>query len=80
MSKKSGYLNRTLEFHKIYEEEIIPILKSYKQQNEKVDKKKVVCPYCGHPVNAMQTEDAHCRGIYFRCKNKDCKKIFELKL
>lgn len=39
MSKKSGYLNRTLEFHKIYEEEIIPILKSYKQQNEKSDKK-----------------------------------------
>ncbi|DAA85350.1 TPA: hypothetical protein CPT87_09870 [Candidatus Gastranaerophilales bacterium HUM_5] len=39
MSKKSGYLNRTLEFHKIYEEEIIPILKSYKQQKEKVDEK-----------------------------------------
>lgn len=39
MSKKSGYLNRTLEFHKIYEEEIIPILKSYKQQNEKADEK-----------------------------------------
>lgn len=39
MSKKSGYLNRTLEFHKIYEEEIIPILKSYKQQKEKADEK-----------------------------------------
>lgn len=39
MSKKSGYLNRTMEFHKIYEEEIIPIFKSYKQQNEKADKK-----------------------------------------
>nr|DAS74892.1 MAG TPA: cysteine-rich protein [Caudoviricetes sp.] len=51
-----------------------------KVDKKKVDKKKVVCPYCGHPVNAMQTEDAHCRGIYFRCKNKDCKKIFELKL
>lgn len=47
---------------------------------EKVDKKKVVCPYCGHPVNAMQTAEARCSGIYFRCKNKDCKKIFELKL
>lgn len=28
-----------MEFHKIYEEEIIPIFKSYKQQNEKADKK-----------------------------------------
>lgn len=40
MAQKSGYLNRTLEFHKIYEEEIIPILKSYKQQKEKADEKK----------------------------------------
>lgn len=39
MAQKSGYLNRTLEFHKIYEEEIIPILKSYKQQKEKADEK-----------------------------------------
>ena len=27
MAQKSGYLNRTLEFHKNYEEEIIPIAK-----------------------------------------------------
>ena len=39
MAQKSGYLNRTLEFHKIYEEGIIPILKSYKQQKEKADEK-----------------------------------------
>ena len=35
----TSYLQRTLEFHKIYEEEIIPILKSYKQQKEKADEK-----------------------------------------
>ena len=40
MAQKSGYLNRTLEFHKIYEEEIIPILKSYKQQKEKGESKE----------------------------------------
>lgn len=53
MSKKSGYLNRTLEFHKIYEEEIIPILKSYKQQNEKVDKKNRYLKSLGNAVLSL---------------------------
>ena len=53
MSKKSGYLNRTLEFHKIYEEEIIPILKSYKQQNEKVDKKNRYLKSLGNAVSSL---------------------------
>nr|DAQ93430.1 MAG TPA: cysteine-rich protein [Caudoviricetes sp.] len=43
-------------------------------------KKKVRCPYCGHPVNANQSEDARCNGIFFKCKNKDCKRVFELKI
>jgi len=46
MAQKSGYLNRTLEFHKIYEEEIIPILKSYKQQKEKADEKNRLFGSC----------------------------------
>lgn len=53
MSKKSGYLNRTLEFHKIYEEEIIPILKSYKQQNEKSDKKNRYLKSLGNAVLSL---------------------------
>ncbi len=53
MSKKSGYLNRTLEFHKIYEEEIIPILKSYKQQNEKADKKNRYLKSLGNAVSSL---------------------------
>ena len=53
MSKKSGYLNRTLEFHKIYEEEIIPILKSYKQQNEKADKKNRYLKSLGNAVLSL---------------------------
>ncbi len=43
-------------------------------------KEKVRCPYCGHPVNAMKSTDARCEGIFFKCKNKDCKKEFELKI
>jgi len=41
---------------------------------------KVRCPFCGHPVNAIKTEDAACRGVFFKCKNKDCRKEFELRL
>lgn len=53
MAQKSGYLNRTLEFHKIYEEEIIPILKSYKQQNEKADKKNRYLKSLGNAVSSL---------------------------
>jgi hypothetical protein len=47
---------------------------------EKIKNEKVTCPYCGHPVNAFKNQDAKCKGIYLKCKNKDCKKIFELKI
>nr|DAQ39216.1 MAG TPA: protein of unknown function (DUF3330) [Caudoviricetes sp.] len=47
---------------------------------EKIKPKKVRCPYCGHPVNANQAEDAVCKGIFFKCKNKECRKIFELRI
>lgn len=50
-------------------------------QIEKIEKKKkVTCPYCNHTVNVMVSEDASCRGVFLRCKNKECKKIFELKI
>ena len=47
---------------------------------EKIEKKKVICPYCGHPINAMQAKDASCKGIFFKCKNRECKKEFELRI
>ena len=47
---------------------------------EKVKHEKVRGPYCGYPVNAMKSEDAKCKGIFFKCKNKECRKIFELKI
>lgn len=53
MAQKSGYLNRTLEFHKIYEEEIIPILKSYKQQKEKADEKNRYLKSLGNAVLSL---------------------------
>ena len=49
---------------------------------EKIDVKreKVRCPFCGHPVNAMRQRDAHCSGVFFKCKNRECRKEFELKI
>ncbi len=43
-------------------------------------KEKVKCPYCGHNVNAFKSKGASCRGIFFKCKNKECSREFELKL
>ncbi len=43
-------------------------------------KEKVKCPYCGHPLNVFKEKYAVCRGLFFKCKNKDCKREFELKL
>lgn len=42
--------------------------------------KKVVCPYCGTPVNTFYMKGALCKGVFFKCKNKTCKKQFELRL
>lgn len=49
---------------------------------EKIEprKEKVRCPYCGYPVNAMQETGAQCKGIFFKCKNKECRKEFELRI
>ena len=44
------------------------------------EKEKVRCPYCGHPVNANRSADAVCKGVFFKCKNKECRKVFELRI
>jgi transcription elongation factor Elf1 len=44
------------------------------------EKQKVRCPYCGHPVNAFRTQDAECKGIFMKCKNRECKKVFEVRI
>ena len=42
--------------------------------------KKVVCPFCGTPVNTFYVKDAKCKGVFFKCRNKKCAKQFELKI
>ena len=41
---------------------------------------KARCSSCGHPVNVFYQENATCRGVFLRCKNKNCRKIFELRI
>lgn len=47
---------------------------------EKIKKKKVLCPYCGHEQKEQYVPDAKCRGVYIRCRARHCGKIFELKI
>lgn len=44
------------------------------------EKEKVKCPYCGHPINVFKNKDAVCKGVFLKCKNKECQRIFELKI
>lgn len=43
-------------------------------------KKQVVCPFCGYRMPVRYVPTATCRGVFIRCKNKNCKKEFEVKL
>lgn len=43
-------------------------------------KKKVKCPYCGYQMPIEYDENAKARGIFVRCKGRNCKKKFEIKI
>jgi transposase-like protein len=42
--------------------------------------KKVKCPHCGHEQNIFYKEGATCKGLFFKCKERSCRKEFEIKL
>lgn len=41
---------------------------------------KVKCPFCGYEMPVMYREDAVSRGVFVRCKGRNCGKTFEIKL
>ena len=43
-------------------------------------KKKVECPFCSYKMPLMFDSRTRCEGLYVRCKNKKCKKVFEVKI
>lgn len=42
--------------------------------------KKVKCPYCGYEMPIYIADKAECKGLTIRCKGRNCKKIFEIKI
>lgn len=44
------------------------------------EKEKVRCVHCGHKQNIFYDKNALCKGIYIRCKARQCRKIFEVKI
>ena len=43
-------------------------------------KRKIKCPYCGHEQKVQYAPDAICRGVFFKCQARHCKKEFEIKI
>lgn len=44
-------------------------------------KEKVRCPYCGHEQNILyDPRNASCRGVFVRCKGRQCRKDFEIQI
>lgn len=41
---------------------------------------RVKCPYCGYVMPLAILPKAECTGITMKCKNRKCKKEFELKV
>ena len=48
--------------------------------DNKQTREKIRCPHCGHPINVFKSKDANCQGIFLKCKNKECRKEFELRI
>lgn len=39
---------------------------------------KVLCPYCQNRLPVRFAGSTSCSGVFLKCKNRDCKKEFEL--
>lgn len=54
---------------------------SYAKIKEWCSIEKVKCPYCGYEMpERYDPKTAVCSGIFIRCKGKNCKKEFEIKI
>lgn len=42
---------------------------------------KVTCPYCGYAMPILyDAQKGVCKGIFVKCKGRNCKKQFEVKI
>lgn len=40
--------------------------------------RKVKCPFCGYEMPLWYTDTAECHGAQMKCKNRGCRKEFEV--
>ena len=43
-------------------------------------RKKIVCPNCGYKMPIEHDVNANCKGIWVKCKGRNCGKTFEIKI
>lgn len=44
------------------------------------EKSQIRCPYCGYRMPVFYGGRACSRDVWVKCKNKKCKKVFEIKI
>lgn len=44
------------------------------------DMQKVKCPHCGYSMPVFLAKGAKCSGIFVRCKGRNCKQFFEIRV
>lgn len=44
------------------------------------ERKPVTCPYCGYRMPVWAGPGATARQVWVRCKNKQCRREFEIKI
>lgn len=43
-------------------------------------RERLTCPYCGYRMPIEMGQEAVAKQIYVRCKGRNCKKKFEIKV
>jgi uncharacterized Zn finger protein len=41
-------------------------------------REKIKCPYCGYEMPVERDKKAVCKGIFVKCKGRNCGKVFEI--
>ena len=42
--------------------------------------KKIRCPFCGYEMPLFYGGKAESRGIFAKCKGRNCKQLFEIRI
>ena len=58
----------------------MPIVSRRFMEKEKPERVKLKCPFCGYEMPVYLTPDAKCAGVFVRCKGRNCKKLFEIRV